>query len=37
LLPSGDPAAGHEAMQVRVVMQVLAPGVQHGEEADLRP
>jgi hypothetical protein len=28
-------AAGHDAMDVRVVMQVLAPGVKHGDQADL--
>jgi hypothetical protein len=40
---TGDPArvverwtaAGHDAMDVRVVMQALAPGVKHGDEADL--
>jgi hypothetical protein len=30
----GEAAAGHDAMQVRMKMQVLTPGVQHGEEAD---
>src|SRR6202035_779261 len=42
ILPAGDPAgavggeaaARHDAMQVRMEMQVLTPGVQHGEEAD---
>lgn len=29
------PAAGYDAVQVRVVQQVLAPGVQDGDEADL--
>ena len=41
--PAGDPAravgdeaaAGDDAMQMRMMEQVLAPGVQHGEEADL--
>ena len=41
--PAGDPAravrrqaaAGHDAMDVRMVVQVLAPGVEHGDEADL--
>src|SRR5262249_23274451 len=40
---AGDPtrmverwtAAGHDAMDMRVVMQVLAPSVQHRDEADL--
>jgi len=39
---TGDPAgavrretaAGHNAMQVRMEMQILTPGVEHGEEAD---
>jgi len=31
-----DPAAGDETVQMRVVHQVLSPGVQHGQEADLR-
>ena len=30
----GKAAAGHDAMQVRMKMQVLTPGVQHGKEAD---
>jgi hypothetical protein len=42
IFPTGDPAAaiggeaatGHDAMQVRMKMQVLTPGVQHGNEAD---
>jgi hypothetical protein len=42
ILPAGNPAgaiggqaaAGHDAMQVRMKMQVLTPGVQHGKEAD---
>ena len=42
--PAGDPAlpvrrdaaARNEKMNVRVVQQVLPPGVQHAEEADLR-
>ena len=29
-------AAGDHAMQVRVMQQVRSPGVEHGEEADLR-
>ena len=41
--PAGDPsraierqsAARHDAMDVRMMVQVLAPGVEHGEEADL--
>ena len=41
--PAGDPAlaverhaaAGHDTVQVRVMHQSLAPGVQHGDEADL--
>ena len=32
----GESAARHHAMQVRVVHQVLPPGMQDGEEADLR-
>ena len=28
-------SAGDDAMQMRMMEQVLAPGVQHGEEADL--
>lgn len=28
-------SAGDDAMQMRMMKQVLAPGVQHGEEADL--
>lgn len=32
-----QPAAGHHAMQMGVMQQVLAPGVEDGEEADLRP
>src|SRR5580692_10431541 len=42
IFPTGDPAAaiggeaatGHDAMQVRMKMQVLTPSVQHGKEAD---
>jgi hypothetical protein len=30
----GKTAAGHNAVQVRVVQQVLPPGMQHGEKAD---
>ena len=30
----GESAAGHDAMQVRMKMQVLTPGVQHGKKAD---
>ena len=30
-----DPAAGYQAMKMRVVQQVLPPRVQHGQEADL--
>ena len=30
-----DPAAGNQKMNVRMVQQVLSPGVQHAEEADL--
>src|SRR3546814_4377042 len=41
--PAGDPAcpverrtaARHDAMNVRVMMQVLAPRMEHGDEADL--
>ena len=41
--PAGDPAraverqaaAGHDAMDVRMMVQVLAPGMEHGDEADL--
>ena len=29
-------AAGHDAMQVRMKLEVLSPAVQHGKEADLR-
>ena len=37
-LPSGDePAAGDDAMDVRVEREVLAPGVQHRQHADLGP
>ncbi len=32
-----EPAAGDDAMDVGVVLEVLPPGVQHGEEADLGP
>ena len=31
-----QPAAGDDAMQVRMKLKVLSPGVQDGEEADLR-
>jgi hypothetical protein len=31
----GDTTAGHYAMQVRMQMQILSPGVQHGKEPDL--
>ena len=31
-----DPAARNEKVKMRVVQQVLPPGVQHAEEADLR-
>ena len=31
----GDAAARHDAMDMRMVIEVLAPGVQHGREADL--
>jgi hypothetical protein len=42
ILPAGDPAgavggesaAGDDTMQVRMKMQVLTPGVQHGRESD---
>jgi hypothetical protein len=42
MLPTSDPAAavggesaaGNDAVQVRMKMQVLTPGVQHGKEAD---
>ena len=42
ILPASDPAAavggeaaaGHDAVQVRMKMQVLTPGMQHGKEAD---
>ena len=30
----GKAAAGHDAMQVGMKMQILTPGMQHGEEAD---
>ena len=41
--PAGDPAravereaaARHDAMDVRMMVQVLAPGVEHGDDADL--
>jgi hypothetical protein len=44
ILPAGDPAgaiqgkpaAGYDAVQVRMKMQVLPPSVEHGEEADMR-
>ena len=32
-----EPAARHDAMDVGVVLQVLAPGVEDGQEADLGP
>ena len=32
----GEPAAGDYAMQVGMMKKILAPGVEHGEEADLR-
>jgi hypothetical protein len=32
----GEPAAGDDAVQVRMEQQVLSPGVQDGREADLR-
>ena len=32
-----QPAAGHDAVDVRVVLEVLAPGVEDGQEADLGP
>ena len=36
--PSGDePAAGDDAVDVGVVLEVLPPGVQDGQEADLGP
>ncbi len=36
--PIGSQAAGrHHAVDVGMVMEVLAPGVQHGEEPDLGP
>ena len=31
----GQPATGHDAMDVRVELKVLAPGVQHGQHAGL--
>ena len=31
----GHAAAGHDTVHVRMMQQVLAPGVQHREEADL--
>ena len=31
-----DPATGHEAVKMRMVQQILPPGVEHGQEADLR-
>ena len=31
----GEPAAGHDAMQVGVVAQIAAPAVQHGQKAEL--
>ena len=41
--PAGDPAgavgrqatAGHDAMDMRMMLQGLAPGVEHGDQADL--
>ena len=33
----GEAPAGHDAMQMRMVPQRLAPGMEHGEEADLGP
>ena len=30
-----DSTAGHDAMQVRMQMQILSPGMQHREEADV--
>jgi hypothetical protein len=31
-----EPASRHDAVQVRMEMKVLSPGVKHGEQADLR-
>jgi len=31
----GEPAAGHDAMDVGMIAQVARPGLEHGEEADL--
>jgi hypothetical protein len=33
--PSGESAAGDDAVQVGVMQQLLAPGVQNGEKAEL--
>jgi len=43
--PAGDPAlvirgkaaAGNHAMHMRMMQQVLTPGVEHGEESQLGP
>ena len=32
-----EPAAGDDAVQVRVKLEFLSPGVEYGGEADLRP
>lgn len=32
-----EPSARHHAVDMRVILEVLAPRVQHGQEADLRP
>ena len=33
----GEPSAGDDAMDMRVMQQILSPGVQHGQKADLGP
>jgi hypothetical protein len=32
--PARDSSAGHDAVEVRVIMQVLPPSVEHCQEAD---
>ena len=34
---AGDAATGDEAMHVGVIMELLRPGMQHGEDADRAP
>ena len=34
---AGEPAAGHQAMEVGMMEQGLSPGMEHGNEPNLRP